>query len=245
MARLGKWIGGGLGWAFLGPLGGLLGFALGSMLDGNTPAADQTQTRRRGYGMTTQGDFLSSLIVLIAAVMKSDRRVLKSELDFVKEYFLRAYGEESAREAIMILKNVLDQNIPVEEISRQISRYMDYSSRLQLLHLLYGISKADGLVSDEELKTIENIAHHMGIRTEDLISIRSLYSDNLDAAYQALEITASATDEEVKKAYRKMAVKYHPDKVSYLGEEVRKQANEKFQQLNSAYEKIRKARGLN
>jgi DnaJ like chaperone protein len=245
MARLGKWIGGGLGWAFLGPLGGLLGFALGSMLDGSVPGPDQAQLRGRGYGATTQGDFLSSLIVLIAAVMKSDRRVLKSELDFVKDYFLRAYGEESAREAVRILKNVLDQNIPVEEISQQIARYMDYSSRLQLLHLLYGISKADGLVSDEELKTIENIAHNMGIRTEDLISIRSLYADNLDAAYQVLEITPSATDEEVKKAYRKMAVKYHPDKVSYLGEEIKKQANDKFQQLNAAYEKIRKARGLN
>jgi len=245
MVRLGKWIGGGLGWAFLGPLGGLLGFALGSMLDGSSTDPGQPQTRGRGYGMTTQGDFLSSLIVLIAAVMKSDRRILKSELDFVKEYFLRAYGEEPARQAVLILKNVLDQNIPVEEISRQIAQYMDYSSRLQLLHLLYGISKADGLVSEEEVKTIENIAHHMGIRTEDLISIRSLYADNLDAAYKALEITSSATDEEIKKAYRKMAVKYHPDKVSYLGDEIKKQANEKFQQLNSAYEKIKKARGLN
>ena len=245
MVRLGKWIGGGLGWAFLGPLGGLLGFALGSMLDGSSTGPDQPQIQGRGYGTTTQGDFLSSLIVLIAAVMKSDRRILKSELDFVKEYFRRAYGEEAAREAVLILKKVLDQDIPVEEISRQISRYMDYSSRLQLLHLLYGISKADGLVSDEEMKTIENIAHHMGIRTEDLISIRSLYADNLDAAYKALEITSLGTDEEVKKAYRKMAVKYHPDKVSYLGEDIKKQANEKFQQLNSAYEKIKKARGLN
>jgi len=139
MARFNKWIGGGLGWALLGPLGGLLGFALGSLLDSNTP--EQGQTMRRGYGNTTQGDFLSSLIVLIAAVMKSDNRVLRSELDFVKDYFRRSFGEEGALEAIQVLRNVLDQNIPVEEISRQIGRNMDYSSRLQLIHLLYGIRK--------------------------------------------------------------------------------------------------------
>jgi len=243
MARFNKWIGGGLGWALLGPLGGLLGFALGSLLDSNTP--EQGQTMRRGYGNTTQGDFLSSLIVLIAAVMKSDNRVLRSELDFVKDYFRRSFGEEGALEAIQVLRNVLDQNIPVEEISRQIGRNMDYSSRLQLIHLLYGISKADGLVSDEEQKTIERISHYIGIRTEDFISIRGLYADNLEAAYQVLEINSASTDDEVKKAYRKMAVKYHPDKVAYLGEEIKAQANEKFQKLNEAYEKIKKARGMN
>jgi len=243
MGKFNKWIGGGLGWAFLGPLGGLLGFALGAMLDNST--AEPGQRPGRNYRTTTQGDFLSSLIVLIAAVMKSDNRVLKSELDFVKEYFRRSYGEEAALEALQVLKNVLEQNIPIEEISRQVSRYMDYSSRLQLIHLLYGISKADGLVSDAEQKTIERISHYMGISTSDFLSIRSLYADNLEAAYQVLETTPAATDEEIKKAYRKMAVKYHPDKVAYLGDEIKAQANEKFQKLNQAYDKIKKARGMN
>jgi DnaJ like chaperone protein len=243
MGKFGKWIGGGLGWAFMGPLGGLLGFALGSLLDSDR--VDLRQGARIGRGATTQGDFVSSLIVLIAAVMKSDGRVLKSELDFVKEYFRRAFGEQAALEALQVLKSVLDQNIPVEEISRQIGRYMDYPARLQLIHLLYGLSKADGLVSAEEQKTIERIAYHMGIKTEDFNSIRNLFTDNLEAAYAVLETDPSATDEEVKKAYRKMAVKYHPDKVSYLGDEIKAQANEKFQQLNQAYEKIKKARGMN
>jgi DnaJ like chaperone protein len=85
----------------------------------------------------------------------------------------------------------------------------------------------------------------MGIKPEDFKAVKALFSDNLEAAYSALEITQEATDEEIKKAYRRMAVKYHPDKVAYLGEELRIQANEKFQQLNAAYEKIKKARGLN
>jgi DnaJ like chaperone protein len=243
MVKFGKWIGGGLGWAFMGPIGGLLGFALGSLLDSDR--ADLRQGARPNLGPTTQGDFLSSLIVLIAAVMKSDGKVLKSELDFVKEYFRRAFGEGASLEALQVLKTVLDQNIPVEEISRQIAKYMDYPSRLQLIHLLYGISKADGMVSAEEQKTVERISYYMGIKPEDFNSIKNLFTDNLEAAYAVLEIDPSVSDEEVKKAYRKMAVKYHPDKVSYLGEEIKAQANEKFQQLNQAYEKIKKARGMN
>ncbi|MFA5816368.1 MAG: TerB family tellurite resistance protein [Bacteroidales bacterium] len=242
MAKFGKWIAGGLGWAFLGPIGGLIGFALGSMVDGQDGVFNQGNMRP---GPTTHGDFISSLIVLIAAVMKSDGRVLKSELDFVKEFFIRSFGQEQAQQATLLLRSVLDQNIPVEEVSSQIRQRMDYSTRLELIHLLFGISKADGLVSAEELKTVERFAYYMGIKTEDFNSIKALFSDNLESAYAALEISPDATDEEIKKAYRKMAVKYHPDKVAYLGDDLKAQANEKFQQLNAAYEKIKKARGLN
>lgn len=242
MAKFGKWIAGGLGWAFLGPIGALIGFALGSMVDGEDGVFNQGNAR---IGTTTQGDFISSLIVLIAAVMKSDGRILKSELDFVKDFFIRSFGQEQAQQATLLLRNVLDQNIPVEEVSRQIGQRMDYSAKLQLIHLLFGISKADGLVSVEELKMVERISYYLGIKTEDFNSIKALFSDNLESAYAALEINPNATDEEIKKAYRKMAVKYHPDKVAYLGEDLKNQANEKFQQLNAAYEKIKKARGLN
>jgi DnaJ like chaperone protein len=177
--------------------------------------------------------------------MKSDGKILKSELDFVKEFFIRSFGPDQAQQATLLLREILGQNIPVDEVSRQISQRMNYSTRLELLHLLFGVSKADGLVSAEELKTVERIASGMGIKPEDFKAVKALFSDNLEAAYSALEITQEATDEEIKKAYRRMAVKYHPDKVAYLGEELRIQANEKFQQLNAAYEKIKKARGLN
>jgi DnaJ like chaperone protein len=240
MTKFGKWIGGGLGWAFLGPIGGLIGFALGAMVDGQDGIVPGTRP-----GPTTQGDFITSLVILLAAVMKSDGKILKSELDFVKEFFIRSFGPDQAQQATLLLREILGQNIPVDEVSRQISQRMNYSTRLELLHLLFGVSKADGLVSAEELKTIERIASGMGIKPEDFKAVKALFSDNLEAAYSALEITQEATDEEIKKAYRRMAVKYHPDKVAYLGEELRIQANEKFQQLNAAYEKIKKARGLN
>lgn len=242
MRKFGKWIAGGLGWAFLGPLGGLLGFALGSILDegGNRVF---TQNGRQASG-TTRGDFVSSLIVLIAAVMKADGKVVRSELDFVRSYFIQSFGRETSNDSMLILRDILKQNIPVEEISRQIGRHMDYSSRLQLVHFLIGVSKSDGRVSDSEIKMVERIAYYMGISSSDISSILEMFKDDLKAAYQILEVSEDASDDEVKKAYRKMAVKYHPDKVAYLGDDIRSKAKEKFQKLNEAYEKIKSSRGM-
>lgn len=70
----------------------------------------------------------------------------------------------------------------------------------------------------------------------------NLSGNSLDEAYKVLEITSSATDEEVRAAYRRLALKHHPDRVATLGEDIRKAAEEKFQQINSAKERIYKAR---
>ncbi len=239
MAKYGKWIGGGLGWALLGPLGGLLGFFVGSVLDQSGSKERMTGTR------TTRGDFAVSLLVLVAAVMKADGKVLKSELDYVKKYFVQSFGEAQARDAMLMLRDVLNQQIPLRDVSIQIKQRLDYPSRLQLLHFLFGISNADGNVHPEELKVIRAIAGYMGVSQKDLDSIQSMFFEDTGSSYKILEIEKSATDEEVKKAYRKMATKFHPDKVSYLGEEFRNAAKEKFQKLNEAYEKIKKERGIN
>jgi DnaJ like chaperone protein len=71
-----------------------------------------------------------------------------------------------------------------------------------------------------------------------------MFVKETDSAYKILEIHSSATDEELKKAYREMALKYHPDKVSHLGEEVREAAEKKFQTVTEAYETIKKQRGI-
>jgi len=242
MAKVGKWITGGLGWAFFGPIGGILGFVVGSMFD-NTTVITGRQEYQPGQP-TTQGGYIMSLLVLVAAVMKADGKVLKSELDYTKDFFVRSFGPAAAAEAIKILRDLLNQNIPVTEVSQQIRKNMDHPSRLQLLHFLFGIAAADGIVHESEHQLIAHIAQQMGISEKDYQSIESMFVANTDAAYKILEAEPTATDDELKKAYRKMALKYHPDKVTYLGEDVQKGANEKFQKVNEAWEVIKKQRGI-
>lgn len=239
MAKFAKWIGGGLGWALAGPLGGVIGFFVGTFID------QAGQMRQVESGMTTRGDFAVSLLVLVAAVMNADKKVLASELDFVRQYFVQNFGRASAQEAMLMLRDILKQTIPVRDVSVQIKNKLDYPSRLQLVHFLYGIAYSDQKVSSEEVKVIEIIAGYLGISDKDIQSLQSMFYKDIDSAYKILEIDKTATDEEVKKAYRRMALKYHPDKVSYLGEEFRKTANEKFQKVNEAYERIKKERGMN
>jgi len=129
-------------------------------------------------------------------------------------------------------------------VSMQIRQNMDYASRLQLLQMLHGISAADGQVHPEEIRVIRLVAQYMGISQNDMDSVMAVYVVDTDWAYKVLGIDRSANDEEVKKAFRKMAMKYHPDKVSYLGEDFQKIAHEKFRKVNEAYEQIKKERNM-
>lgn len=241
MAKYGKWLGGGLGWVLGGPIGGILGFIAGSMYDSMVSVSGKQQIS----GGTTGGDFFVSLLVLSAAVMKADGKVLKSELDFVSRFFNQQLGAARSQQYILLLRDILQKDYSLHEVCGQIRHYMDMPLRLQLLHYLFGIAKADGCADTTEVEVIRKISNYLGITQGDFESIKAMFVKDSKSAYKILEITPDANDEEVKKAYRRMALKYHPDKVSHLGEEVQKAAKEKFQELNNAYETIKKERGMN
>jgi DnaJ like chaperone protein len=245
MAGFSKWIGGGLGWAFGGPLGAMLGFAVGSMIDRASNEVDTNFINEGSRTNRTQtGDFSASLIVLAAAVMKADGKVVKSELNYVKAFFVRHFGESKTKELLPLLKKVLDQHIDVVGIGQQIRMNMLQADRLQLLHFLFGVAGADGTYSDSEVNVLERIASSMGINSYDFQSIKAMFIKETEGDYKILEIDPSASDEELKKAFRKMAVRFHPDKVAHLGEDIKKEAEQKFIRLQEAYENIKKKRGL-
>ncbi len=246
MAGFGKWIGGGLGWAFGGPIGGLLGFAFGSMLDkGNRDEYNEDYVHgadRRKH--SNADDFAASLLVLSAAVMKADGKVVKSELDFVRTFLVQQFGPDKAADYLVDLREVLKQEIPLREIGMQIASFMDHASRLQLYHYLWGIAMADGHLDAKEEQLMMHLAGWLRISKSDYESIKAMFVKDNHSAYKILEVAENASNDEIKKAYRKMAVKYHPDKVSHLGEQHRSAAEEKFKQVAVAYEQIKKQRGL-
>lgn len=239
MSWKGRLIGGGLGWTMGGPIGAIIGFLVGSFID-KTSSLDATP----GTMQTRPGDFMVSLLVLSAAIMKADGKVLKSELDFVKAFFVNNVGEVRAKEYILMLREIIKQAINLNEVCEQINRSMDYSAKLQLIHYLYALSKSDGHISDNEISIIESISIKIGLPQHEYNSVKAMFVEEVESSYVVLGINPNATDEEVKKAYRAMAAIHHPDKVSHLGEDVQKEAHQKFQQINNAYNQIKNKRGI-
>jgi len=243
MGIFGSLFGAGIGWWLLGPIGAIIGSMIGSSLEEGSKGAKAIPGSGRAQGNPRDG-FIASLLVLMAATMKADGKVLKSELDYVKQNLLRIFGEQTAADALRMLREILKKDIPLYEVTAQIRQHMDYASKVELIHLLYGIGVADGHLSQSEINVIEQIARGIGVSEADQMSVKNVYFDDLNAAYKVLGVDKNTTDDEIKKAYRKLAVKFHPDKVAHLGEDIQRNAKERFQKLNEAYEKIRKARGM-
>lgn len=237
-----KWIGASVGWSFGGPIGAIIGLALGSILD---KSAGSTKTYSTTRVKTQSGDFEVSLLVLSSLVIKADGRQDQRELDFVRRQFVQMYGKERANHAFRLFKAINKQsNISLRQVCLQIQQMMDHAARLQLLHFLFGIAKSDGHVAESEVSVIQQMARYLGINARDFESIKAMFYDSTDNAYKILELQKGATPQDIKKAYRRMAKKYHPDKVQHLGEEHQKGAEAKFRKVQEAYEQLQNELGF-
>ena len=228
-----KWIWGTLGWAMFGPLGAIMGYALGSAASKNMKTS-----------ATGGGDFLSVLLVLFASIMKADGVQKKSELNYIKQFFVSQIGINDTKKLMQIFKKILEQDIPLKEVCLQIKSRMDEPSRLQVIHILFGLSKSDGEIHPNEVNIIKDISGMLGISSLDYKSIEGMYKDNLESAFNVLGINKESTNIEIKKAYRKMANKYHPDKIAHLGNEFKEIAHDKFKSVSEAYTRIKKDRNI-
>lgn len=252
---LGKWLGGFLGWSAFGPLGALLGFAIGAFFD-STISANETGYSRLANGLNAEGErnsFLVSMLVLSAYIIKADGKVMHSEMELVRNMLRQNFGNEAAQEGDQFLRRLFEEqknmgNAAFRERIRlccqQVAMHVDYSGRLQLLNFLVLIAQADGHVDPSEVTALKEIAQWMQMSPQEVDAMLHLKGESIDDAYQVLGVSPDATDDELKKAYRRLALEHHPDRVATLGEDVRRAAEKKFQEINAAKERIWKARGL-
>lgn len=240
--------------------GAIFGFFVGTLIDNYQQIKQFGQ--QQGSGGSSRGfssddifsfyqqrsstsDFPTMLIALSAAIMRADGKVLKAELDYVKSFFSQQFGPNFSVSHLQSLKQFINSDdIPLEQICADIRMRTKEEVRVQLLYYLFGIAKADGHVSNTELMLIQRIASLMGVSSPDFESVKNMFYRDVNSDYKVLEIETSVSDDEVKKAYRKMAIKYHPDKVASLGEEFQKGAKEKFQKIQEAYDNIKKSRNF-
>ena len=228
--------------------GAVVGFLLGSFLD-NFGSSEKRGGRSifqdMGKTEVSPADFELHLLSLCSIVIKADGQVSQRELDYVRQYFLSTYGKEKANAIFRTFNDVIKKReISAQRICSFMNQRTRYEVRLQLLHFLFGIAQADGMVSTAEILKIEEIAGYLRVQSSDFESIKAMFIKSADNAYKILEIPKSATDDQVKKAYRSKAKKYHPDRVVTENEAIKKGAEEKFKQVQKAYEDIQKERGL-
>lgn len=234
----------GLPGAFVGYLAGYL---IEQLLTGskNGKTSFGEAARQRSRQKVSPKDFELNLLSLASLVIKADGKVNQLELDYVRQYFVSSYGKERSNATFRVFNEVIkSREINTFRIATYISQNTRYESRLQILHFLFGIAKADGHVSGNEEQKIREIAGFFRIHAKDFESIRAMFYSEAGNAYKILEIEKTATDSEIKKAYRSMAKKYHPDKLQHLPDHLIKGAQEKFLAVQKAYEQLQKERGF-
>ena len=232
---LGKWVGVGAGWFLAGPIGAIIGYYISkSFFDGKN---DQ----EKAYEL--------SLLILSSLVIKSDGKIVSAELEYVKKFFVNTFGMQKANKYFEVFNKLNKQSLSSElrPVCKQLNSYVNHASRLQIIHFLFGVSASDNEIHPSEVDLINKIAGYLNINQYDFESIQSMFifegnSNSLEKWFAILELDKDASSDEIKKAHRKMVIKYHPDKLQGVSQDIKKLAEEKFLLVQKAYENISKSR---
>ena len=232
---LSKLVGIGAGWFLAGPIGAIIGYYISkSFFDGKN---DQ----EKAYELC--------LLILSSLVIKSDGKIVKAELDYVKKFFADTFGIQKANKYFEVFNKLNKQSLfsQLRPVCLQLNSCVNHASRLQIIHFLFGVSASDNELHSSEIDLIKKIAGYLNINQYDFESIHSMFHsegslNSLDKWFAILELNKNASNNEIKKAHRKMVLKYHPDKLQGVSSDIKKLAEKKFLLVQEAYENIIKIR---
>jgi DnaJ like chaperone protein len=251
----GKLFGAALGFSFGGPIGALLGTAIGHLVDvtddGTSPRGPLGMPP--GVGQSNENlTFVTSLVYLLVGTARSDGDATVSELDTIRRFFRRqlGYGEAQMHIIGRIIAAAVERNIHLAETCADIRRRTEYEERLFLVRLCFEIAASDHVLSSTEDSFVRQAAQSLGIEEYDFMMVRRTFVSGEDASagtghqtgdrnpYAVLGVPPGSTHDQVQRAYRELAARYHPDKVSHLGEEFIELATSKFTEIQNAYDQI-------
>ena len=257
----GKLIGGLLGLLVAGIPGLIFGLVLGHLFDRGLATA----LGMGGVGLDDlRRQFFRTIFLLMGHVAKADGRISEEEIAHTEQLFRQlGLGDEQRHEAILLFKEGAEAGFDAESATRQFLQAGGAHPQLKqtLLLFLITLALADGELHDGERAALTHIGGHLGYGADAIEQLLRMATaqehfhqqgggasgpvPTLDDAYAALGVPASATDAQVKRAYRKLMSQHHPDKLSARGvpEDMLKLATEKSQEIQAAYELIRKSRG--
>ena len=247
MGWLGKIIGGTLGFALGGPLGAIAGAALGHTFDASN---NQYSGNRLSYHEEAQMTFFVATFSMLAKVAQADGRVSLEEIQAVEGFMANELNltPESKRFAVEIFETAINSPMAFQDFAGQFYHQFHNQPRLldMMIDVLLRLSVADGALSDSEEKLISSAARIFRFSEQKYNELKARYAPDFEKYYAILGIHSRASDDEIKRQYRKLVKEYHPDTIASKGlpEEFNKFANDKFREIQDAYDTIKKERGM-
>lgn len=254
----GKIIGGAFGFMLGGPIGALFGAVLGHNFD--VGVQHQRIGGQAGWGRQerVQTAFFTATFSIMGYLCKADGRVSEEEIAIARQVMSQMELNTEQRKAAMALfREGKKQNFPLEDVLRQLKSEIGYHPNLQRMFIeiqMYA-AYADGVLHPAEKRVLQNICSVFGFSQHDFELLAAAIGGevhhhkratgiSLKDAYAVLNLTADATDAEVKKAYRRLMSQHHPDKLVSKGlpEEMIKVATQRTHEIRQAYEKIKEER---
>jgi len=249
----GKLFGAALGFSFGGPLGALLGTAIGHLVD-----VSEEQTTPGGFGPADAQSkenltFVTSLVYLLVGTARADGTMTERERETVRRFFRRqlGYGEAQMFVIDRIIRAAAERDLDLAATCADISQRTEYEERLFLVRLCYEVALSDRQLNPAEASFVRRSAQDLGITEYDFMMVRRTVIEpgyesegqRVRASrdpYAVLGVQPGCTIEEAQRAYRELASRYHPDKVSHLGREFIDLATAKFTEIQVAYDAIMK-----